>query len=219
MILLVLCVGCDDPAPSVDPAPESTAPTAEPAPSTTAPTPTPSEVTTGFIEAKVDGAPMRYEHLPANDNRVFTRVTKMTAHASAESEEGFELLLNGFDVRTLEMPAVIRGGMRDAVRGNLAAAMRMPALKYRDADGNRYITVFNDDSLECQSLEDLVLTCTFSGTLNGDAGSVEITEGRLQVKLGTDELADSMLEGSVGMAADESLERVQEVIDRRRGMR
>jgi hypothetical protein len=92
----------------------------------------------------------------------------------------------------------------------------MPSLKYWDAEGNRYVLVFNDESLECQSLEDLVLTCTFSGTASGDAGAVEITDGRAQVLLTTNETADAFTESTVGAAADESVERVQEAIDRQR---
>ncbi len=42
-----------------------------------------------------------------------------------------------------------------------------------------------------------------------EAGTVEITKGRLQAKLGTDELVDSFIDMSVGMAADESVERVR----------
>ena len=213
--LFALVVACDDaPADPADPVAESNE--AAPTPSATPSTPTEEAptTTTGFIEAKVNGELKRYEYLPARENMVFTRLTKMKAQPNAESEEGFELLLMGFDVRQLELPAVIRGGMREAVRGNLAAAGRMPSVTYRDADGNRYLRIVNDDSLECQSLEGLQLTCTFSGTLNGDAGNVEITEGRVQVLLGSDRLSDSLTEATVGRAADESVERAQEGVDR-----
>lgn len=214
-LFLFSLVGCDD-------APTSTDRVAT-APSEETPTPTPTAepaaeeptTTTGFIEAKVNGELKRYEYLPARENMVFTRLTKMKAQPNAESEEGFELLLLGFDVRQLEMPAVIRGGMREAVRGNLAAAQRMPSVKYRDAEGNRYILIVNDESLQCQSLEGLQLTCTFSGTHSGDAGNVEVTDGRLQVLLGSDQLSDSFTEATVGRAADESVEGVQMVIDQR----
>ena len=124
----------------------------------------------------------------------------------------------GFDVRTLEMPAVIQSGARDAIRGNIAAAQRMPSLVYEDSEGTRYTALFNDESLECQSLQDLVLSCTFSATAHARrAGSVEITEGRLQVTLGTDEMADSFTEATVGRLADESTEQVQMRIDRLHG--
>lgn len=215
VFLLALCVACDD-------APESAEPSTSPDPTNEPTTPEPAdeaapETTTGFIEATVDGESKRFEYLPARENMVYTRLTKMEAKAGPDSEEGFELLLMGIDVRQLELPAVIRGGMREAVRGNLAAAQRMPSLKYRNTAGETSIVIFNDDSLECQSLEGLVLSCTFSATLNGDAGTIEVTNGRLQVTLGSDQLADSFTDNTVGRAADESVERVQMVIDRRLG--
>jgi hypothetical protein len=218
LILITLCVACDDPPDDEVAAPASSEPNVE-APQPTTPTPAPeaAETTTGFIEAKVDGELKRYEHLPATDNIVLSRITKMTARPSADSEEGLQLLLLGTDVRTVELPMVFSHDMQAAIRGgDLSAAGRMPSLKYWDAEGNRYVLVFNDESLECQSLEDLVLTCTFSGTASGDAGAVEITDGRAQVLLTTNETADAFTESTVGAAADESVERVQEAIDRQR---
>lgn len=213
-LVLVFSLACDDAPDSTDPVATAPEETTTPTPEQPAP-PEAVETTTGFIEAKVDGELKRFEYLPARDNMVYTRLTKMEARAAEDSEEGFELLLMGFDVRQLELPATIRGGMREAVRGNFAAAQRMPSLKYRNADGEHSIVIFNDESLQCQSLEGLVLSCTFSGTLNGDAGTIEITEGRLQVTLGSDEVSDSFTEATVGRAADESVDQVQMAIDRR----
>jgi hypothetical protein len=217
LIFITLCVACDDDPATTEPVetapademPEPTAPTPEP-------TPAAPETTTGFIEANVDGELKRYEYLAANDNRVLTRLTKMTARADADSEEGFELLLLGWDVRTVELPMVFKHDMRAAITGgDLSAAGRMPNLKYRDAEGTTYMLLFNDDSLECQSLENLLLKCTFSGTLNENDGdrSIEITDGRAEVLLTTDTVSDAFVEGTVGAAADESTERVQEAID------
>ncbi len=220
LILVTLCVACEDdpaateaapPAPVAE-TPESATPTPSPAP---APIPTEPETTTGFIEATVGGEQKRYEYLPATDNRVLTRLTKMMARAGADSAEGFELLLLGWDVRTVDLPMVFKHDMQAAIHGDIAAAGRMPSLKYRDAEGGVYTLVFNDDSLECQSLDSLLLKCTFSGTLNerdGD-GRLEITDGRAEVQLTTDTVSDAFVEGTVGAAADESTERVQEAID------
>lgn len=219
-LVVMLCLGCDEP-PASNNAPEgASAPdpqAARPTPASGTPQPTDEATTTGFIEAKVNGELKRYEYLPASENRVLRRLTVMKAQRSADDEEGFEFVLMSIDVRQLEMPAVIRSAAREARAGNLRAAMRMPAIKYRDASGNRYIRVVQDESLRCESLEDLVLTCTFSGTLRGDNGAVEISDGRLQVKLGTDARVDAITEAIGGRASDEAVDFAQEQIDRRLG--
>lgn len=211
-LIAVVLLACDDaPAETSDPAATSVTP-----PPTEQPT-AEAETTTGFIEAEIDGELKRYEYLPASENMVHTRLTKMLAQASADSEEGFELIFLGFDVRQLELPATIQGGMRDAVRGNIRAAMRMPSVKYHDAEGNMYVYIVSDESLECQSLEELRLSCTFSGTLRGDAGQIEVTEGRLSVQLGSDAMGDAITESTAGRASDEAVDYTQMQIDRRLG--
>jgi len=177
------------------------------------------ETTTGFVEAKVDGEPKRFTYLPADDNKATTRLTLIRGQPGADSEEFLELKLLGFDVRKVELPMAFRSGVGEAARGNLAAARRMPALRYRDAAGDTFVHIFNDESLTCQSLEDLVLTCTFSAEATSDDSgeNVAITDGRLQVKLTQDLRADAFLERTVGRAADEAVEGVQKQIDRRQG--
>lgn len=220
LILIALCVACDD-----EPTTETPSTEAPETPEGVAPTETEEaeeaeETTTGFIEAEVDGELKRFEYLPAHENQVLTRVTHMQAHPSAGSEEKLEITLLGWDVRQVELPMFFKFGLTSANgRPNLAAAGRMPGLRYKDAEGNVYNRMVNDETLECQSLEDLVLSCTFSGTLEAEEGdgTVELTEGRAEVRLVTNEVADRFIDGTVGMAADESVERVQEEIDRRRG--
>ena len=216
LILLALCVACDD-----EPADESaeTTTTTEEAPPSEAPSEPAEEAeetTTGFIQAKIDGELLRFEYLPAHDNQVLTRATGMLARPSAGSDAKFEINLVGWDVRAEELPKHFKFQMRP---GDLSSAQRMPGLRYKDAEGNVYNRMVTDDTLECLSLEDLVLTCTFSGTLEAEEGdaTVELTEGRAEVLLVTNEIADRFIEGTVGMAADESVERVQEAIDGRRG--
>lgn len=219
LILVALCVACDD-----EPATETQSTEAPETPVGVEPPDTEEadepevETTTGFIEAKVDGELKRFEYLLANENQVLTRVTSMEAHQSANSDERFEINLVGWDVRQVELPMFFKFDMMgDDGRPNLAAAGRMPGLRYEDAEGNVYNRMVNDDTLECQSLEDLVLSCTFSGTLEAeeDDATIELTEGRAEVRLVTNEVADRFIDGTVGMAADESVERVQEAIDRR----
>lgn len=218
LILIAFCAACDD-----SPAGESAeTTTTEDAPPSEAPSEPAAEAeeaeetTTGFIQAKIDGELLRFEYLPAHDNQVLTRATGMLARPSAGSEAKFEINLVGWDVRAEELPKHFKFQMRP---GDLSSAQRMPGLRYEDADGNVYNRMVADDTLECLSLEDLVLTCTFSGTLEAEDGdaTVELTEGRAEVRLTTNEIADRFIEGTVGMAADESVERVQEAIDRRRG--
>lgn len=219
LILVALCVACDD-EPATEPQSTETPETpvgVEP-PDTEEAEEAEVETTTGFIEAKVDGELKRFEYLLANENQVLTRVTSMEAHRSADSDERFEINLVGWDVRQVELPMFFKFDMMgDDGRPNLAAAGRMPGLRYEDAEGNVYNRMVNDDTLECQSLEDLVLSCTFSGTLEAeeDDATIELTEGRAEVRLVTNEIADRFIDGTVGMAADESVERVQEAIDRR----
>jgi hypothetical protein len=220
-ILLALCAACDD-EPTAQPqaaeAPETPVGVAPPEAEGTAEPEAAEETTTGFIEATVDGERKRFEYLPAHENQVLTRVTHMQAHPSADAEEKLEITLLGWDVRQVELPMFFKFGMRGANgRVSLAAAGRMPGLRYEDAEGNVYNRLVNDDTLECQSLEDLVLSCTFSGTFEAEEGeeTVELTEGRAEVRLVTNEMADRFVDGTVGMAADESVERVQEAIDRR----
>lgn len=75
----------------------------------------------------------------------------------------------------------------------------MAAMNYWTADVVGHPVVFNGDSFECQSLEDLRLTCTFSGTAHPDEGGpVEITDGRLEVQLTTNELRDRFIEATSG---------------------
>lgn len=219
MILLALCVACDDES-STEPQP--TSPTEAPASAPESPEAAPAaeaeDTTVGFIEAEVDGELKRFEYLPAHENQVLTRVTHMLARPDADSEEKLEITLLGWDVRQVELPAFFKFGMRGADgRPSIAAAGRMPGLRYVDPEGNVYNRLVGDDTLECQSLENLVLSCTFSGTLEAEEGdgTVELSAGRAQVRLVTDEVADRFVEGTVGMAADESVERVQEAIDRR----
>lgn len=220
LALVALCGACDD-APATTEAAETARSDEAPEPAASTPTPTPSaaETTSGFIEAKVDGELKRYEYLPAGDNHVTTRTTVMTGRANADSEEGMALMLIGWDVRAVELPMVFKRDVRAAVRGDIAAASRMPSLQYTNAEGTVHMLVFDDESLECQSLEGSRLECTFSGTARPRAGdtSIEITEGRAEVELVSDATADALIEGTVGAAADESTERVQEIIDRRRG--
>lgn len=177
------------------------------------------ETTTGFVEATVDGERKRFTYLPADDNKATTMLTLIRGQPAADGEEFLELKLLGFDVRKVELPMVFRGGIAEAARGNLAAARRMPALRYRSPAGDTFVHVFQDDALACQSLEDLVLKCTFAATAVSDdsGGQVEITDGRLEVKLTQNLQADAFLERTVGRAADEAVEAAQEAVDRSRG--
>lgn len=219
LILLALCMACDD-EPTTEP-PSTEAADTPNVPVPNQPEAEAEETTTGFIEAKVDGELKRFEYLPAHDNQVLTRVTHMQAHPSADSEAKLEITLLGWDVRQEELPMFFKFGLQRGGSGRdmLRSAQRMPGIRYADEAGNVYNRMVNDDTLECQSLEDLVLSCTFSGTLQAEDGdaTVELTEGRAEVRLVTNELSDRFVEGTVGMAADESVERVGEAIDRRRG--
>lgn len=196
LILIPLCVACGgersdgaspDPSGPATPADEaaSVAPEPAPDPPSTAPTTTP-----GFIEATVNGEPKRFEHLPANHNTAAANGTFMEALARPDGEESFRLTLVRVDVRRLELPAEIRHDVR---------AMQLASLVYRDAEGTNYTLPFREP-LRCQSLEDLRLRCTFSGTAFGDGGPVEITEGRLDVQLTTNDARDAIIEAT-GTAA------------------
>jgi hypothetical protein len=148
------------------------------------------ETTTGFIEATVGGAPKRFELLPANHNTAAANGTFLEARASAESDERFEFSLVHLDVRDMEFPATIRSNVR---------AREMAGMNYWDAEGTGHPVVFNDDSFVCQDLSDLRLSCTFSGTAHPDEGGpVEITDGRLEVLLTTNELRDRFIESTSG---------------------
>jgi hypothetical protein len=123
----------------------------------------------------------------ANHNQVTKKITVMEALAGPDTKEGIKLILTGSDVRTLQFPAVIK-------REN--APLRMPALNYFDESGTRHLVMFMDDSLQCQSLKDLVIACTFSGTGRSEEGStVDITEGRLEVKLRENDVVDGIMKG------------------------
>jgi hypothetical protein len=200
LIILGLCVGCNNAPASTEAtgASSHTEPTpgAKADPDETADPTTPTspgvETTTGFIEAKVDGELKRFEHLPAAGNMVAANGTFLRAVASAESKEEFKFTLTHLDVREMEFPTVIQ---------NAPLSMRLAGMNYRDAEGTGHTVAFNDESLECQSLEELLLKCTFSGTSHvKGGGTVEITEGRLEVQLNSNAATDSFIKATSGAA-------------------
>ncbi len=199
LILVLLCVGCDEAARDESAESETvvettsnaeTTPDVAPEPAT--PTPPAAETTAGFIEAKVDGELKRFEYLPAGENTAAANGTFLEARATADRNERFELSLVHLDVREMDFPTTIRSNVR---------AMKMAGMNYWDAEGTGHPVVFNDDSFECQSLEDLLLRCTFSGTAHPNRGGpVEITDGRLEVQLTTNEVRDRFIEATSGAA-------------------
>jgi len=168
-------------------------------------------MTEGFIRVTIDGAERRFEHTAARHNQATTRMTVIRAAAGPDAEERVEILLPGYDVRTLDYPRTFarrRGG------GGLAAAMQIPTLKYRDPQGRNFVYVFGE-TLECQSLEELTLRCTFEGEpRHGDSGeTVHLTDGELEVTLTQSGFVDAVGDVTAGQA----VEGAQEAIDRRRG--
>ncbi|GAB5541579.1 MAG: hypothetical protein SangKO_013390 [Sandaracinaceae bacterium] len=194
LILVPLCVAvaCDDGSTETDPSePVTIAETAEVEPAADeAPTAPAVATTTGFIEASVGGELKRFEYLEAAHNTAAANGTFLEARPSAESEESFKFALVNLDVREMDFPTSIRSNVR---------RMQMAGMNYWDAEGEGHPVVFDDDSLTCQSLESLLLRCTFSGTAHpDDGGPVAITDGRLEVQLTTDALRDRFIEGTSG---------------------
>lgn len=111
--------------------------------------------------------------------------TFMEARSTPESVERFVLALLNLDVREFDFPTTIESQPRQ---------IRMATLNWWDAEDNGHPLVFNGDALQCQSLEELRLRCSFSGTARGDEGPVEITDGRLEVLLRTNAAADTAIE-------------------------
>ncbi|HJL15694.1 MAG TPA: hypothetical protein RMH99_08565 [Sandaracinaceae bacterium LLY-WYZ-13_1] len=91
-------------------------------------------------------------------------------------------------------------GFPTTIRSNLRAR-QMASMTYWTPEVIGHPVVLNGDSLECQSLEDLLLTCTFSGTAHPDEGGpVEIGDGRREVRLTRNELRDRFIEATSGGA-------------------
>ena len=44
--------------------------------------------------------------------------------------------------------------------------------------------------------------------------AIRVTDGELEIALKSNAMADAILEGTVGMAADEAVDRAQETLDR-----
>lgn len=217
VVSLVVLFGCED-EPEPPPTGETETPESPPEAQATPPPEAPeAETREGFIEAEVDGRMVRAEHLPANGNSVNTRMTLMKGFTGPESEEGFRITFMGIDVRTQEFPTRFE---RSGGSGSLAAAMRMKAVNYYDAEGHMYTHSLRGEDLECQSFEEGVLRCTFQGDAEGSSDevegqSVELRNGRLEVQLGDSAMMDQFMEGTAGAAIDSA----QMTIDRTHGMR
>lgn len=219
-LVFAACGESDDtpPPPPETPPAEPPAPP-EPPPTPAAPTaPAAEETTEGHIALTLDGVERRFEHLPANGNRATSRITMMEASTGPDATERVKFILIGIDVRSLEYPATISRDMGAAGRGDLRAAMRIPSLQYVDAQGTRYNYTFGD-SLECQSLEGMRLRCTFEAEARSRDQLVRITAGELDITLGGSAAEDARIDALGGSAADQAIDRAQDLVDRRHGRR
>ena len=120
-----------------------------------------------------------------------------------------------WDVRDVEYPARFAHDIRSAVRGrDIRAAMRLPSFVYVQG-GERHVAMFRDPPLECDRFEAQTLHCTFEIEVPRDGGgTIRVTDGELEIALKSNAMADAILEGTVGMAADEAVDRAQETLDR-----
>ena len=215
---LVVSSACseDEPGPAPAAAPSTGAPAAEAeSEAPAAPVDEGPEMTEGFIRATIDGEAHRFEHLEADRNQATSRTTVLAAFDGPEEEHGVEILLTGWDVRDVEYPARFAHDIRSAVRGrDIRAAMRLPSFVYVQG-GERHVAMFRDPPLECDRFEAQTLHCTFEIEVPRDGGgTIRVTDGELEIALKSNAMADAILEGTVGMAADEAVDRAQESLDR-----
>ncbi|MFT5353024.1 MAG: hypothetical protein ACI9KE_000221 [Polyangiales bacterium] len=200
---LLVLVGCGSqdaatPAAEANANPEVAAVPSQPSSPATAEAPTTTE---GFISVMVDGRPMRFDYMPAEDNFAMRSGTTVRARASAGTEHGVRIHFLGTDLRQETLPATFETVMPSRENG---MRVQMPSVEYIDESGARFVVV--GSTIQCASFDEQVLRCSFGDlTLqNPDTdATVQLSEGQSETMLVSDAAIDSverLLQGATGTA-------------------
>lgn len=203
LLVLAGCGSEDAASPSAEgPASPETAAVASAPAAPAAPEAAEAPTTTeGFISVKVDGSPMRFDYLPADDNWAMPSNSRAAARAGAGTEHGIRIIFLGTDLRQETLPATFETVMPSQEN---AMRTRMQSVEYWDESGARFVVPFS--VIECASLEQQVLRCSFGElTLqNPDTdATLQLSEGQIESKLVYDAATDTaarVLQGATGTA-------------------